>query len=140
VYHAAGDTAALHRRLDGISGQLRARLEREPANAKLWSLAGTQAALLGRSEEAVRLGVKATEMIPESRDAMDGPSYRIRLAEIYGLIGDEDRAIAELSRLVKLPTVDGVRYLQVDPAFAAFRGHPRFEALMNDPRNCAPLL
>ncbi len=140
VYHAAGDTAALHRRLAGISDAVRGRLEREPANAKLWSLAAAQAALLGHSEEAVRLGVKSTEMIPESRDALDGPSYRVRLAEIYGVIGDEDRAIAELSRLVKIPTAFGVRSFRVDPAFAAFRGHPRFEALLNDPLNYAPLL
>ena len=46
VYLVIGDTAALHRRLEGTPAKLRARLELEPANAKLWCSAALIEALM----------------------------------------------------------------------------------------------
>jgi len=94
----------------------------------------------GHPEEALRLCRKAVELMPESRDAVDGPYYRYDLAEVYAMAGDKDQAIAELSHILVIPTTNNsVTQIRTDPAFTKLHGDPRFEALLNDPANNAPL-
>ncbi len=139
VYFVTGDSAALHARLDAPLTEWRARAEREPVNAKAWSFVSGLEALLGQSEAAVAHARKATELIPEARDAMDGPIYGFLLAWTYGVTGDKDRAIAELTRLLRIPMGWNVASIRRNPGFAKLHGDPRFEALLNDPKNNAPL-
>ena len=96
-------------------------------------------ALLGHPDEALRHIRKAMELVPEARDALDGPTYRYVLAQIYALTGDKERAIAELARLLRAPGNFSVAAFRVDPSFTKLRGDPRFEALLNDPANNQPL-
>jgi tetratricopeptide (TPR) repeat protein len=97
-------------------------------------------AALGHAEEAVRLGRKAVELMPESRDAVDGPYYRYDLATVYAMNGDKDQAIAELSHVLLTPTTNNsVAQMRTDPAFVKLHGDPRFEAMLADPKNNEPL-
>ena len=139
VYWAHGDTAALRSRLTPQLAELQGRVERESANAAAWSFLGAVEALLGHPDEALRHIRKAIELVPESRDAVDGPTYRYVLAEIYALTGDKDQAIAELTRLLRAPGNFSVAAFRADPSFAKLRDDPRFQALLNDPKNNAPL-
>ena len=140
TYGAIGDSEALRARLTGPLAECRARTQREPANAVAWSYLSGFEALAGNHAEAVRLARKAAEMIPTSRDAVDGPTYQFSLALVYAITGDNDRAIAALSGMLRVPTAFSVANLRVIPAFAKLRDDPRFEALLNDPKNNAPLL
>ena len=102
-------------------------------------------ALLGQKEAALRDARKAVELLPESVDAFMGPSFTANLAAVYAWNGDKDRAIAEITRLLRIPTSgDGVsainiHALRVTPQFFPLRGDPRFEALLKDPKNHEPL-
>ena len=96
-------------------------------------------ALLGHREEAVRLAEKATELLPEARDALDGSRNLALAAEIFAWTGDKDRAIALLTHVISTIGNSPVRALRENPALAPLRGDPRFEALLNDPKNSAPL-
>ena len=96
-------------------------------------------ALLGHPDEALRHIRQTMELIPESRDALDGPTYRYTFAWIQAVSGDKDQAIAELARLLRAPGNISIAGIRVDPGFAKLHGDPRFEALLNDPKNNAPL-
>jgi hypothetical protein len=94
----------------------------------------------------VRCARKAAELLPESRDALDGTRLSANLASVYAWTGDKDRALAELARLLRtavgwLGGSNGmsVNELKLGPGFFPLRGDPRFEALLNDPKNNAPL-
>lgn len=140
VYAAHGDVAGARAQLANLPSELRARMEREPGNSRLPMFLALTEALLGHSAEAVRLARKAVEMLPESRDAVDGSSLAYWAAAVEAWAGNKDRALSELARLLRVPSgFNSVALLRVDPLFAPLRGDPRFEALLSDPKNNAPL-
>jgi TolB-like protein len=139
VYFAAGDKAAVRTRLAAPLAEWRARMEHEPGNPIALATVGQMEALVSHPKEAVRLVRKAMELVPESRDAVDGPSYGYYLAQVYAVIGEKDQALAELSHLLHVPLFYSVAQIRGDPAFAKLRGDPRFETLLADPKNNDPL-
>ena len=119
---------------------VRKRLVNEPGHGRLWSELGEIEALLGHRDEALRCARKAVELEPESLDAYTGPRYSAALAFVYAWTGDKDRAIAEYARLLRVPWSRlNVHEMKRHPAYSPLRGDPRFEALLNDPKNNAPL-
>ena len=142
---AQGDRAGAATRLGGALAEVRAELLVQPSNAKLWAALSRMEALIGQKEAALRDAKKAVELLPESVDALMGPSFTENLAAVYAWNGDKDRAIAEITRLLRIPTSgDGVsainiHALRVSPQFFPLRGDPRFEALLKDPKNHEPL-
>ena len=146
IYAANADQASARIRLEGYPKELRTRVNQEPANAVLWAELGMIEAVLGRKQEALRSARIAVELIPEARDAVDGPKISNALAFVYAWTGDKDRAIVELTRLLRLPSglsglgpPIGVHYMRRSAWFAPLRGDPRYEALLDDPKNNAPL-
>ena len=141
IYAANGDPAGARARLENYLKALRDRLEREPSNARVWGQLGMMEAILGHKQDALRFVHKAAELIPESRDAMDGTSLSENLAFVYAWTGDKDRAIAELARLLRVPGSPeiNVHYMRRSARYTPLRGDPQFEALLNDPMNNAPL-
>jgi TolB-like protein/regulator of sirC expression with transglutaminase-like and TPR domain len=140
---ALGDRRAAAARAGGFPAELRNRLESEPDNADYWGYLAEFEALLGQKDEALRCINRAVALNPESRDALDGPTYAGIRALIYAWVGEKDRAFAEFKRLVSVP--EGVFAplndfnLMHHPAFAPLRNDPRIEALATDPKNSKPL-
>ena len=139
IYAAHGDLAAARTRLADFPADLRARVRREPTNPIAHYNLAKAEALLGNRDEAVKLAEKAMALLPESRDAVDGSDHLVRAAEVFAWTSDKGRAIALLTRVLQVPSGNCVRELQESPQFAPLRGDPRFEALLNDPKNSAPL-
>lgn len=141
VIAAHGDRAGARLRLGKFPADVRANLERDPANANLWSDQALMAAVLGQKTEALQAASKAVELMPESLDVWAGPTYRRTLAVVHAWVGDKDRALAELTHLLRVPTptLGSVHDLRVEAAFAPLRGDPRFEALLKDPKHIQPL-
>ena len=144
---AQGDRAGAATRLGGALAEVRAELLVQPSNARLWSALSRMEALLGQNEAALRDAKKAVELLPESVDAILGTVFTANLAAVYAWSGDKDRAIAEITRLLRIPTngaasfdsMINIHALRVSPQFFPLRDDPRFEALLKDPKNNEPL-
>jgi TolB-like protein/cytochrome c-type biogenesis protein CcmH/NrfG len=136
---AQGDLAGARAKLEDPA-QLRSRLERAPADEALWLLLSKTEALLGHADEALRCARKAAELAAESPDTRSGPSVNANLAFVHAWTGDKDSAIAEYARLLRTPYSGlNVHEMKRNPTFLPLHGDPRFEALLNDPKNNAPL-
>ncbi len=85
---------------------------------------------LGRKDEALREGQRATELLPVAKDALLGDALLSRLAGIYAQAGEVDRAFILLEKVAKIPF--GVTYgsLKLDEVWDPLRGDPRFEKLV----------
>jgi TolB-like protein/Tfp pilus assembly protein PilF len=139
VYAAHGDLQEARARIADFPAEVRARIDREPANPLLYGYLAEMEAVLGHNEEAVRLARRAAELLPETRDTIVGPAISYYLASIYAWTGDKERALAELARLMRIPGRAEVEIVRHDPVLTPLRGDPRFEALLSDPKNRAPL-
>jgi tetratricopeptide (TPR) repeat protein len=119
AYHDSARVAAEH------------RVEAEPEEARIRSLLGIAHARLGDRASAVREGTRAVELMPISREAIDGPEILAHLAEIYMILGDYDLAIDQLEVLLSIPSWLSAAWLEFDPFWAPLRDHPRFQALLD---------
>ena len=85
---------------------------------------------LGEREGALAEAERATELLPESKDALGGPEIATAAAEVYAILGDNNGAIEILDRLLSQPSEVTVQGLRVNPIWDPLRSDPRFQALM----------
>ncbi|HWY50895.1 MAG TPA: FlgO family outer membrane protein [Chthoniobacterales bacterium] len=125
-----GDEAKAHAALTAARAIETKIVRDQPDYASAWSRLGLIDAGLGRKEDAIREGRRACELLPVTKDAMDGPSYIINLATIYAWTGEKDLALEQLAIAAKIPS--GITYgeLKLYPQWDSLRGDPRFEKLV----------
>jgi len=87
-------------------------------------------AWLGEKDAAIAEGLRATELLPESVDAFDGPKITEALAEVYCIVGEQDKALDLLDHLLSRPSFVTVATLKVMPMWDWLRHNPRFDALL----------
>jgi TolB-like protein/Tfp pilus assembly protein PilF len=85
---------------------------------------------LGEKEKAIREGRKACDIVPVSKDAMDGVVFITYLAGVYALTGEKDLALEQLDIVSKLPAGPSYGQLRLDPKWDSLRGDPRFEKIV----------
>jgi len=139
AYLAGGDEVAARARLENFPAELRLRLVNEPDNPRIWQNVGMMEAILGNKEEAVRCARKAVDLMADAPDADRLPLRLYGLAAVYAWTGDKDRAVAELGKLLQIPSTYSGRSLKTDLMLFPLRGDPRFEVIVNDPKNDQPL-
>ena len=102
----------------------------QPGYAPAWSRLSLIDAALGRKEDAIREAEKACDLLPVSKDAVDGPSYVTHLAMVCAWVGEKDRALQELARSAGLP--GGITYgeLKLMPQWDSLRKDPRFDQVL----------
>jgi tetratricopeptide (TPR) repeat protein len=140
IYWSAGDRDGMRARLENYPTELHQQLEHEPNNRLKWAFLGGMELLLGHKAEGLRCAERATAAMPVSRDALEGVTYANYLAYCHDLAGDKERALAEYQRQINIPsTIDLLNVHELKRTPSTLRGDPRFEALLNDPKNNAPL-
>ena len=93
---------------------------------------GAVLAGLGQKEDAINEGKKAVELLPESEDAVDGPTASAALAEIYAWVGEHDEAFRLLDHLLTVPNGLTVPQLKLDPVWNPLRADPAFQKLCEE--------
>ena len=126
-------------RLEAYAAELRQRLAAEPANASVWSALAQVEAVLGHRDEALAAAQKSAENFPPSQDALNGSLSTFTHAFVLAWTGDKAGACAELKSILAVPGTIQVRLLKNGPWLAPLKGYPEFEAIVNDPKNNAPL-
>ncbi|HWN64213.1 MAG TPA: tetratricopeptide repeat protein [Candidatus Binatus sp.] len=137
IYHYQGDklkaaAAFEHARVD--AEQL---VHESPDDAPRHALLGEILAALGQKDAAISEGKRATELLPESQDAYDGPQISAALAAIYAWVGEHDEALGLLDHLLQTPSGITVPLLKLDPVWDPLRKDPRFEKLVSTAPNTA---
>lgn len=101
----------------------------QPDFAVAQSLLGLIEAGLGEREKAIAAGRRAVELLPVSRDAIEGPELIINLAIIFAWSGESELAIDQLEGAAGIPSLLSYGLLKLHPQWDSLRGNPRFEAL-----------
>jgi TolB-like protein/Tfp pilus assembly protein PilF len=137
---AANDMPAARRRAEKLIPRFKTALDNQPDNSWIWNNLALLHAIVGNNEQALACAQKAVELVPESADAVIGPANSISLAQIRAWTGDKGGALKELARLLQTPHGVNIYNARLDIGWLPLRGDPRYEALINDPKNNAPLL
>jgi serine/threonine-protein kinase len=92
---------------------------------------GVVDAALGNKEDAIREGLRAVELMPPSKSAIEGAMLIQYLGVIYAWADNKDQAIERLTEATKLPG-GTLSYgdLRLNPLWDPLRGDPRFEAIV----------
>ena len=103
-----------------------------PDDAGAQCVLGLIDAALGRKEEALREGQRATELLPVENDVLNGTRMIVGLARIAASVGDKELACKQLATAIRLPS-GAVTYgqLKLLPWWDPLRGDPCFEQIVN---------
>ena len=110
---------------------LEAQLKQNPHAADTHIQLAKVLAYVGEKDAALAEAQRATELLPESKDAFGGPEITGGVAEIHAILGDNDRAIEILDGLLSRPSAVTIQGLKVNPIWDPLRNDPRFQALIN---------
>ena len=103
VARAKGDSDAAHAAFQQARTAMEKITRDQPDYAAGLSVLGLLDAGLGRKEDAIREGTRAVELLPISKDSINGTSLVENLAIIYTWTGETDRALETLSYLAGIP-------------------------------------
>jgi len=85
---------------------------------------------LGHKDKAVEEGKRACDLTPFKQNNFDATTVRCNLAVVYAWTGQNDLAIAELSKLADRPAMgSGI----AQPTYGDFRLNPLWDPLRTDP-------
>jgi hypothetical protein len=105
-------------------------VEKQPDFAAALSLLGMIDAGLERKRDALDEGERACELLPVSKDAIDGGALAINLAQIYTWTGEKDRAVEQIAAGERVPNTLSYGLLKLHPYWDPLRGDPRFEKIV----------
>jgi TolB-like protein/Flp pilus assembly protein TadD len=108
-----------------------AQLKQSPDAADMHIQLAKILAYLGQKNAALAEAQRAAELRPESKDAFGGPEITAGVAEVYCIVGENDRAIEVLDGLLSRPSGVTVPLLKLSPAWDPLRNDPRFQALID---------
>jgi serine/threonine-protein kinase len=124
------DDAGAREALLTSKGYAEAYLKDAPIEAKRHAKLAEILAWLGEKDAAIAEAKQATEILPESVDAFEGPAMTQKLAEVYCIVGEPEKAIDLLDGLLSRPSPVTVALLKIVPIWDPLRDNPRFIQLL----------
>jgi serine/threonine-protein kinase len=130
VYEKLGDTDGATAAYETARELLEAETAASPEDPRMHSSLGIVYAIQGRSEDAVREGQLACDLLPMSKDGFYYLPYVIDLAHIYTILGANEAALGLLEHLLDNPSWISAPFLKMDPRWDPLRDDPAFAALL----------
>jgi TolB-like protein/Flp pilus assembly protein TadD len=130
----AGDIAGARATAQQMLGPLETLCKKDPDNPNFVSVLSLIHAVLGQKDAAIKEAERAITLLPSGKDAVDGPRQAENLASVEALVGDKNRAIPRLQRLLEIPYTNFLTpaLLRLDPKWDPLRGDPRFQKLCEE--------
>jgi TolB-like protein/predicted Zn-dependent protease len=130
----AGDVVGARDTAQQVLSPLETLCKKDPDNANFAQVLSATQAVLGQRDAAINGAERAITLLPSAKDAVAGPKAEEVLASIEVLVGDKNRAIPRLQRLLQIPYADPLTpaLLRLQPRWDPLRGDPRFQKLCEE--------
>ena len=134
VQQYAGDTVGARATAQQMLGSLETLCQKDPDNPNFAQVLSVIRAVLGQKDAAIKEAERAIALLPSGKDAVAGPKAEETLAFVEVLVGDKNRAIPRLQRLLEIPYAIPLTpaLLRLDPHWDPLRGDPAFQKLCEE--------
>jgi TolB-like protein/Tfp pilus assembly protein PilF/class 3 adenylate cyclase len=130
VARARGDALAERTALTAARAQVEKTVREQPEYAQALCVLGMIDAGLGRKADAIREGRRAIELLPVTKESINGSLVMEYLAVIYTWVGENDLAFDQLEATARIPSPLTYGDLALHPFWDSLRGDPRFEKIV----------
>ena len=127
---ARGDLEAANAAFKSARAGIEKIVLEQPDYAEALCVLGLLDAGLGRKEDGLREGRRAVELLPVTKDAINGALVIEYLAVIYAWTGEKDRALEQLAIAARIPSNATYGDLLLHPYWDPLRGDPRFKKIV----------
>jgi len=133
----AGETAQAKADAEQARNTLESLKKDQPDNAFVAAALAVAYAILDQKELALNEAQRATTLLPSNKDHLSGPAFEENLALVEMIVGENSRAIATLTRLLRTPyggwlyspTPITSALLRLDPIWDSLRSGSMFQKL-----------
>jgi len=128
---AIGDEAGAREVFEKAKRFAEEDIKQTPDDGGAYARLAEALAWLGQKDAALAEIKRAQELLPETKDAFEGPQITNSAAEIYAIFGDAAGAVPILDGLLQRPSTVTVAVLKLNPIWDPIRKDPRFQALID---------
>jgi TolB-like protein/Tfp pilus assembly protein PilF len=130
VCRLRGDNTAAHNAFTRARAEVEQIVRKEPTYAEALCVLGMIDAALGKKGEAVREGQRAVELLPITKDSLNGALLIQYLAITCAWAKEKNLALEQLAIAARIPSHVSYGDLRLHPYWDPVRGDPRFEEIV----------